>query len=153
MNKRLVNSWNALRDNVCPFIHPPHPGRGKNALFGFALGFLFGVFGVGLALRSMREALICLIFALPIAIGLEVVTFPLADLIVPLFCGFWVVAIIDRDNRAISDAKRTAPESDPQAHSAPEAPLEAGPITGQSSKLTLPGIETGLRSEGHRSQA
>ncbi len=116
MNQSLMNSWTSLLDRVRPYLNPPHPGRGKNALWGFILGFLFGVFGVGIALRSLREGLICLLFALPISIGVDLFHLPLADLIVPLFCGFWVVAAIDRDNEGARGATETVPSTDPPAH-------------------------------------
>lgn len=70
-------------------------GTGKNALVGFAAGFLFGPIGVGLYLGSMTDFILSLAMVLLGAIMT-------AGLAAPIFwclCGAWAYTRIRNSNR------------------------------------------------------
>ncbi|MCC7390152.1 MAG: hypothetical protein IT431_15445 [Phycisphaerales bacterium] len=87
MNKQYI------ADNWRSWINPPHPGRGKSRALGFLLGFMLGVFGVGLYLRSFLD------FGLSLAACIILIPFlgGHAEIWLPVFCGLWVVGRIYLD--------------------------------------------------------
>jgi len=77
------------------WINPSFPGVGKSPLLGFILGFFFGVFGVGIYLRSVVD------FALSLMLCMALIGMApnLATWLCPILCGLWVVGRIAFDTR------------------------------------------------------
>lgn len=95
-----------LQETAKGWLHPPHPGKGKNPVIGFVLGFFLGVFGVGIYLRSLTEFACCLIAVMLLMPFL----FGVSSLLLPVFCGLWVVGRILWDNRQTQEPADPAVE-------------------------------------------
>lgn len=75
----------------------PRVGAGKNPLAGFALGFLFGPFGVGLYLGSFADFAITLFLVI---VG-SVFTAGIAAPVLWCLCGAWAAVRIKNSNQAL----------------------------------------------------
>jgi|CXWL01.1.fsa_nt_gi hypothetical protein len=77
----------------------PPVGKGKNPLVGFALGFLFGPFGVGLYLQSFGDFFV----TLAIVLGGTFVTGGVAAPILWVTSGAWAYVRIKNSNNPPSE--------------------------------------------------
>ena len=107
-----------LQETAKGWLHPPHPGKGKNPVIGFVLGFFLGVFGVGIYLRSLTEFACCLIAVMLLMPFL----FGVSSLLLPVFCGLWVVGRILWDNRQTHEPTDPAVEATGTVAATPACP-------------------------------
>lgn len=70
-------------------------GEGKNALVAFAMGFLFGPFGVGLYLKSFGD----FAMTLTLVIGGSVLTAGVGAPVFWLLCGAWAYVRVQNSKR------------------------------------------------------
>lgn len=87
----------------------PPVGKGKNPLVGFALGFLFGPFGVGAYLQSWGDFFL----TLTIVLGGTFVTGGVAAPVLWCICGAWAYKRISNSNSPPSEPPTSASTSTP----------------------------------------
>jgi hypothetical protein len=87
----------------------PPVAKGKNPLVGFALGFLFGPFGVGLYLQSFGD----FFFTLAVVIAGTFATGGVAAPVLWCICGAWAYKRISNTNNPPSEPPTSASASTP----------------------------------------
>lgn len=101
MNQHLLNSWTTLLARIRPYVHPPHPGRGKNILVGVLIGLVLGPIGVGLHLRSLYD-----FFMIAMVATLATMLLPGRDeLVVGIVAALWAATRIVRDTHGPHDSQ------------------------------------------------
>jgi hypothetical protein len=73
----------------------PPVGHGKNPIIGFAMGFLFGPFGVGLYLKSVGDFVI----TLGIVLAGSALTVGVVAPLLWMLCGAWAFVRISNSNQ------------------------------------------------------